>query len=173
MDGSKFDLKFEQSLFRSKSYSDLCEVVIDIPRWNTFVCKYFSGFSKKETCIFWDSLSKEVKRKLEYIKQHKDSSPLNFLLQKEIKRLSKDSQSITFVITSKEPNQQTPIVMANKYIPLALPDVLNPMPDSYNQRIKQFGKDDDLTTQQHVDWFQDFTDLYEVYEDDVKMRLSA
>ena len=42
--GIKFDLKFEQSLFRSKLDSDLSEVVIDIPRLNTFVCKYFSRF---------------------------------------------------------------------------------------------------------------------------------
>ena len=63
--------------------------------------------------------------------------------------------------------------MANIYCPLALPTSLNPMPDSYNQRIKQFGEDGDLTAQQHVDWFQDFVDLEEVDEDDVKMRLFA
>lgn len=63
--------------------------------------------------------------------------------------------------------------MANRYAPLALPAALNPMPDSYNQRIKQFGASGDLTAQQHVDWFQDFTDLEEVDEDDVKMRLFA
>ena len=45
------------------------------------------------------------------------------------------------------------------------------MPDSYNQRIKQFGADGDLTAQQRVDWFQDFTCLKEVDEDDVKMIL--
>ena len=69
VDGIKFDLKFEQSLFRSKSFSDLSEVVIDILGLNTFVRKEFSGFSKKYTCIFLDSLSKEVKRKLEYLEQ--------------------------------------------------------------------------------------------------------
>ena len=82
-------------MFRSKLDPDLSEVVIDIPRLNTFVSKEFYGFSKKYTFIFWDSLSKEVKRKLEYIEQHKDSSPLNFLLQKEIENLSKDIQSVS------------------------------------------------------------------------------
>ncbi|CAF1496298.1 unnamed protein product, partial [Adineta steineri] len=37
--------------------------------------------------------------------------------------------------------------------------------------IKQFGADGDLTAQQHADWFQYFTDLEEVDEDDAKMRL--
>ena len=78
---------------------------------------------------------------------------MNFLLQKEIEKLSKDSQSITSVNISKGPNQQTPLVMANSYAPLALHVGLNPMPYNYNQRIKQFGADGDLTTQQHVDWF--------------------
>ena len=104
-------------------------------------------------------MSKEVKRKLEYLEQHKDSSPLNFLLKKEIEKLSKDSQAVTFVNTLTGRNQQAHVVMANIYSPLALPTALNPMPDCYNQRIKQFGADGDLTAQQHMDWFQDFTDL--------------
>ena len=110
---------------------------------------------------------------MEYLEQHKYSSPLNFLLQKELEKLSKDSQLVLSVNTSKGPNQQTPIVMVNIYVPLALPDVLNPMLDNYNQRIKKFGADGDLTAQQHVHWFQDFTVLEEVDEDDVKMRLFA
>ena len=171
LDGIKFDLKFEQSMFRSKSDSELSEVVIDIPRLNKFVPKYIFGFSMKDTFIFWDSLSKEIKRKLEYREQHKDSSPLNCLLKKEIKKLSKDSQAVRLVNTLTRPNQQAPIVMANIYSPLTLLSALNPMLDCYNQRIKQFGADGDLTSQQHVDWFQDFKDIEEVDEDDVKMRL--
>lgn len=82
VDGIKFDLKFEKSLFRLKSDSDLSGVAIDIPGLNTFIPKYFTGFSKKYNCIFWDSLSEEVKGKLEYLDKHKYFSPLNFLLQK-------------------------------------------------------------------------------------------
>ena len=63
--------------------------------------------------------------------------------------------------------------MANRYAPLALLGVLNPMPDNYNQRIKQFGVEGDFTAKQRVDWFQDFVDLEEVDEEDVKMRLFA
>ena len=73
---------------------------------------------------------------MEYLEQHKDSSPFNFLLQKELSKLSKDRQSVSSINTSKGPKQQTPLVVANKYVPLALPIVLNPMPDNYNQRIK-------------------------------------
>ena len=63
--------------------------------------------------------------------------------------------------------------MARIYALLELPTAFIPIPHCYNQRIKQFGADGDLTKQQHVDWFQDFTDLEEVDEDDVKMRLFA
>lgn len=61
--------------------------------------------------------------------------------------------------------------MANRYAPLALLAALHPIPYCYNHRIKQFGADGDLTAQQHVDWFQDFTNLEEVDENNVKMRL--
>ena len=51
-DGIKFDLKFEQSLFRSKSDLDLSGVVIDILGLNTFIPKDFTGFSKKTTIFY-------------------------------------------------------------------------------------------------------------------------
>jgi hypothetical protein len=136
MDGIKFDLKFEQSLFISKSDLDLSGVVMDIPGLNTFIPKDFTWFSKKVGCIFWDSLLEEVKGRLEYFDKHKGFSPLNFLLQKELEDLSKDNQSFSSVNSSKGPNQHTPTIMANKYAPLALPTSLNPMPDNYNQIIK-------------------------------------
>lgn len=61
--------------------------------------------------------------------------------------------------------------MADRYAPLVLPAALHQMPNGYNERIKQFGGDGELTAQQHVDWLQDFTDLEEVDEDDLKMRI--
>ena len=56
IDDLKFDLKFEHSLFDSKSYSNLSEVVIDIPRLNTFIPKKWTGFSSKENDLFWSLL---------------------------------------------------------------------------------------------------------------------
>ena len=105
MDGIKFDLKFEKSWFRSKSDSDLLGVVIDIPGLNTFIPKDFIWFSKKDSCIFWDSLSEEVKGKLEYLDKHRCFSPLNFRLQKDLEKISKYSQSFSSVNSSKGPNQ--------------------------------------------------------------------
>ena len=103
----KFDIKFEQYLFRSKSDSYLSEVIIDILGLNTFTPKNFSRFSKKEKCIFWDSLSEEVKGKFDFLEKNKDFNPLLFLLQREIDKLAKDTQSkplvnpvVTIVATS-------------------------------------------------------------------------
>ena len=52
IDDLKFDLKFEQSLVKSKSDSNLSEVVIDIPGLNTFTPKGWTGFSNKENDFF-------------------------------------------------------------------------------------------------------------------------
>ena len=52
IDDLKFDLKFEQSLFDSKSDSTLSEVVIDIPGMNTFIPKKWTRFSNKEKDVF-------------------------------------------------------------------------------------------------------------------------
>ena len=82
MDGLKFDIKFEQSFFRSKSDSDLSEVVIDIPRLNTFTPNIFYGFSMNENCIFWDSLSREIKGNFDFLEKNKDFDPLLFLVQR-------------------------------------------------------------------------------------------
>ena len=148
MDGLKFDLKLEQYLFRSKSDSDLSEVVIDIPCLNTFTPKNFSHFSKKEKCIFWDSLPEEVKGKFYFLEKNKYLDPLLFLLQREIEKLSKDNQSIPFVNlvvttvatsvvnppvnTFQGPSNQALRIMANRYAPLNLPNALNPMSDNYD-----------------------------------------
>ena len=82
LDGLKFDIKFEQSMFRSKSDLDLSEVIVSIPHLNTFTPKNFYGFSKKEKCIFWDSLLEEVKGKFYFLENNKYFDPLLLLLQK-------------------------------------------------------------------------------------------
>ena len=140
MDGLKFDLKFQHSLFRSKLDLDLKEVVIDMPRLNTFIPKSFSGFSKKHKYIFWDSLTEEIKRKLEYLEQHRDYSPLYFLLKREIRNLSRDNQVVksTVNIVTGPSSQVLSITsqplstMANRYAPLTLPVNMNAMPIDYS-----------------------------------------
>ena len=44
----EFDEKFELSLFRSKSDSDLTQIVFDLERFNTFIPTTSSQFSKEE-----------------------------------------------------------------------------------------------------------------------------
>ena len=91
IDDLKFDLKFEQSLVKTKSDSDLTKVVIDIPGLNTFTPNKFSSFSQKEQSILWDLLSEEEKGKFESFKSTKKSDPLLFLIQSELDKLLKNN----------------------------------------------------------------------------------
>ena len=61
--------------------------------------------------------------------------------------------------------------MATRFAPLALPSQLHGLPQNYAQRIKSFGNEGDVTTQQHVDKFTDFIDLEKVDHKDEIMRL--
>jgi hypothetical protein len=45
------------------------------------------------------------------------------------------------------------------------------LPENYNQRIKLYDAEGNASTQNHLDWFNDFVDLEEVDHEDVKMRL--
>ena len=61
--------------------------------------------------------------------------------------------------------------MVARFVPLALPGQLHDLPPNYAQRIKSFGNEGDVTTQQHVDRFMDFIDLEKVDHEDASMRL--
>jgi hypothetical protein len=63
--------------------------------------------------------------------------------------------------------------MAAIFTPLVLPAQLHDFPQGYSQRIRTFGAEGDITTQQHLDRFNDFIDLEEVDDEDSKMRLFA
>lgn len=63
--------------------------------------------------------------------------------------------------------------MADRYAPLSLPANLHDLPQGYAQRLKQFGAEEDISTQQHLNRFLDFCDLEYVDYDDVKVRLFA
>ena len=52
VDDLEFDLKFEHSLFRSESDSDLSQIVFDQGRFNTFIPSTYSIFSKEEKQSF-------------------------------------------------------------------------------------------------------------------------
>ena len=50
---------------------------------------------------------------------------------------------------------------------------LHDLPQGYFQIIKNFGAEGDITTQQHLDRFNDFVDFEEFDHEDAKMRLFA
>ena len=168
------------------------EVVIDILGLNRFIPKNFSRFSKRQKYIFWDLLTKEIKRKLDFLEQHRDYSPSYFLLKREIKNFSKDDQNVNYSIYTTGPNNkgqsnqvlspssqilsttsQPLSIMANRYAPLALPANLNAMLTNYSSKIKQFGADEAYTTKQHVQWFKDLCDLLKIDHEYVQMRFFA
>ena len=64
-----------------------------------------------------------------------------------------------------------PPVFPARFAPLVLLAILHDLPQNYAQRIRLYGVEEDITTQQHVDRFSDFVDLEEVDYDDVNMRL--
>ena len=61
--------------------------------------------------------------------------------------------------------------MAARFAPLALPVVLHDLPHNYSQRITLFDREGNFIEKQHVDRFNDFIDLEEVYYDNSKMSL--
>jgi hypothetical protein len=66
--------------------------------------------------------------------------------------------------------------MVVRFSPLILPAQLHDLPQNYSERIKTYNTEGDITTQQHLDRFNDFIDfidLEEVDYEDAKMRLCA
>ena len=48
---------------------------------------------------------------------------------------------------------------------------MHDLPQGYSQRIRTYGAEGDASSQQHLDRFNDFCDLEEVYYEDANMRL--
>jgi hypothetical protein len=124
IDDLEFDIKFEQTLFRSKSESDLTEILFDEKKFQSFIIVV----------------------------------PIQ-----------------TVVIPSHivQPGQGPPRIMATRFSPLVLPAQLHDLPQNYAQRIKSYDAEENISAQRHLDWFNDFVDLEEVDDEDVKMRLFA
>ena len=61
--------------------------------------------------------------------------------------------------------------MAARFTPLVFPVQLHDLPQGYSQRIITYGVEGDISTQQHLDIFNDFCDLEDVDYEDAKMRL--
>jgi hypothetical protein len=63
--------------------------------------------------------------------------------------------------------------MATRFTPLILLSQLHDLPQNYNQRIKLYDVEGNVSSQRHEDWFNDFVDLEVVNYADAKMRLFA
>ena len=63
--------------------------------------------------------------------------------------------------------------MVARFSPLFLPAQLHDMLREYNQRIKLYDVEGNVSAQKHLDWFNDFVDLEEVDYEDAKMILFA
>ena len=60
---------------------------------------------------------------------------------------------------------------AARFASLALPLVLHDLPMNYAQRIAFYDKEGNVSARYHVDNFDDFINLEEVDDEDIKMRL--
>ena len=61
--------------------------------------------------------------------------------------------------------------MASRFPPLILPAQLHDLPQNYSHRIKLYDVEGNVSSQRHMDWFNNSIDLEEVDYEDVKMRL--
>ena len=61
--------------------------------------------------------------------------------------------------------------MAAKFSPLVLPLQLHDIPNDYGQHVKNFNGGDEVTSQQHLVWFDDYCDIENMDHEDIKMSL--
>jgi len=61
--------------------------------------------------------------------------------------------------------------MANRYAPLVLPGQLHDLPQDYQSKIQLFDVTSLYSAQQHVNRMNDYFELHEIDDADVRMRL--
>ena len=64
-----------------------------------------------------------------------------------------------------------PPAMVNRYVPLVLPSNLGAMPQDYQTKITPFDGYGTYTAQQHTKKMTDYFEIYEIDDDDVRMRI--
>ena len=109
----EFDEKYELSLFRSKSDSDLTTIVLDLERFNTFIPSTSSQISKEEKEEFWNSLTTRLKEQLEQIQGPRNSNPLDFIIKKKLETQVQDIKTPSKPIPSKSPQ-----ISLKKHLPI-------------------------------------------------------
>ena len=61
--------------------------------------------------------------------------------------------------------------VATKYAPLVLPVPLHDLPENYMKNIPKFTREGDLTAAEHINFFDQFTDILGLEHEDVYSRL--
>jgi hypothetical protein len=184
----EFDISFEQSLFRTKFDNFVSETVLDQTFFQPKTHKILSPRSKADQHFF-----------PEYDKLEDLVVNLGQALDKTYLQQSVEIPALTIAATSVKPRpghsippipssstasittspithviiQPPPPIMAARYAPLVLVAALHAMPQDYQTRLSQFDSTGALNAQQHVDKMNDYFDLQEVDEADVRMRLFA
>ena len=59
----------------------------------------------------------------------------------------------------------------DRYKPLILPPILHDFPKKYYKYLPRFDGENGITAQKHIQGFENYLDLFEIDEDDVKIRL--
>ena len=82
--------------------------------------------------------------------------------------LAMSSRPIVTPAHNQQPLRPLTIAMEAIFSPLILPSQLHDLPQDYNLRIKLYDAEGSVSAQKHLDWFNDFIDLEEVYFEDEK-----
>jgi hypothetical protein len=61
--------------------------------------------------------------------------------------------------------------VAARYAPLVLPPVLQDLPENYMNNLPKFTGEGDLTSTQHINFFDQFMDILDIEHEDVYLRL--
>jgi len=64
-----------------------------------------------------------------------------------------------------------PYKVPDRYKPLILPPILHDFPKKYYKYLPRFDGENGITAQKHIQGFENYLDLFEIDEDDVKIRL--
>jgi hypothetical protein len=68
----------------------------------------------------------------------------------------------------------TPVNIPDRYKPLILPPILHDFPANYYKHLPRFdGEHGNITSEKHIQGFENYLDLFEVEEDDVCIRIFA
>ena len=130
IDEITFDLKFEHSLFKSKSEYDLSQIVFNPRILNLITPKRFSNFSAKDQKLFWDTLSPDLIKKL-LIESPINSQSPNFFVESKFEFFSQPLFLVTSPITRNQTPISSPFVVINSTPPIHIPTTPIPIVTPY------------------------------------------